>query len=750
MFYEAHTLNLDTNTWSKTPFEKRKDALKFVRDHVKYPGEYNLKYTQGVWNEQACIFQDNERKTGTGHYPNFVHGSADFRNHWQLEEEKCLFEGFLIYEKPSEGLQFVVPCLYYWYLNYCPIPDKVKQRDDFPEIYDGDLHYYLYILECILVREYGVVLKKRQSGYTLKNMSIKLNAIWFGRKAMSKIFAFDENKVKESWAFMTQYRDHNNRYCAWTRNFDPGKPLDWHMRRKQKDGSYRGRDCQAKGFTTKQNPSNGIGGSAKVIFGEESGANPTLDKTHEFITSNVAYGGLVTGLIIYSGAVGELDQAEPLKEFILHPTKHQFVPRPNNIEDDLEFGPEVGFFAPEWWNYMSVERDENDKPIGEALRCFDEWGNSNKELALKEIAMWRDKAKNKEPEKYRYYCSQRPLSIKEAFAFRKSMIFPANLVLNQEQRIERGDYACEYVDIVPNLNNELEIVKSNKQPVREFPIKESSKEKEGIIEMWERPFCYPARPELGKYYYASIDPVATGETVSSDSLFSIIIHKLDVEVTKHGENGAETHIEPGKIVCEWTGRFDDLNETNTRAERIVELYGAWTLCENNFTSFITHMMNRKKQYYLIPKKEILFLKELNANENVFQDYGWKNTGTLFSKNMLDYGVSYCKEVIDQQVESDGKIVKNIHGIERIPSLMIIREMKAYFLGLNVDRLIAFCAMACLLKVQLANKGYLKRIEYDKAPEANPDLYAKPRNFFTQRNMPNSKYVVMRNPFKNLK
>lgn len=747
-FHSAPTYNLDTKQWSETHFVKRRDTIVFIKSHVKYPGQYGLKYTQGVWNEQACIFQDNEKKTGHGSYPKHVKNSADFRKHWDFEEKKCLFEGFIIYKKPSENLEYAVPCLYYWYLNYCPIPDKVKQKDDFAEIYDGDLHYFLYILECILVREFGVVLKKRQSGYTLKNMAIMLNAIWFGRGAMSKIFASDENKVVESWSFMTQYRDHNNHNCAWTRSFDPSKPLDWIMRKKQTDGSYKGRNCKSKGFTTKQDPTNGIGGSAKVIFGEESGANATLDKTHEFITSNVSYGGLTTGLIIYSGAVGELDKAEPLKNFILHPRDNGFVSRPNNIPEDIEFGLEVGFFAPECWNYVSVERDEDDKPIGEAMRCFDESGNSDIPLALSEIGKWREIAKTKSPEKYRYYCSQRPLSIKEAFAFRKDSLWPMNLVEAQKRRIEEKQYPAEYLDIVSGKDGKLEFKKSHKFPIRDFPIVKTAVDKEGVIEVWERPV---SNPTFGMYY-AIVDPVRDGKTNTSTSLFSIIIYKNDVEVTRVSEGDTETFIESGKIVAVWTGRFDDPNKTNERGQYLAEIYNAWTLSEANASEFINHMINKKRQHLLVPKNQILFLKDLDSNVQSFQEYGWKNTGDIFVKHMIPYGLKFLKEEIYSTVLTNGTTIRKF-GVERIPDVMIFKEMEAYYQGMNADRLITFCSLAAFISIQHANRGYIKRVDYVEGVKQNIDknLYLKPNSFFREgKKFSDNKYNVKKGLFRNLK
>lgn len=749
-FYKSPTFNLDTNEWSYTEFESRKDTVVFIQSHFKYPGKYNLKYSEGVWNEPAKSFRKNEKINGlgNGHYPKFVIKSVDYKKHWDIEKEKCKFDGFIIYKKPSENLEYAVPCLYYFYLNYCPIPDKVKAKDDFPDIYDGDLHYFLYILQCILLRKYGVVLKKRQSGYTLKNMSILLNAIWFGNSAVSKIFASDEKKVKDSWTFMEKYRDHINRYAGWKRGCDPNKKLDWQIRRKQTDGSYKGNMSIAQGFTTKQDPTNGIGGSATVIFGEESGANPTLDITHEFITSNVALGGLTTGLIMYSGAVGELEKADPLKEFMFHPEDHDFLSCNNYIKEDIELGPKVGFFAPEWWNYVSVEEDEDGNQFGDVLRCFDEWGNSDEAKSLIEIAKNRKKAEKKSPEKFRYYCSQRPLSIKEAFAFRKESVFPLNLVGAQKQRIEDKKYPHEYLEIDKNENGIIEFKKTHKTPIREFPITKTNSDKEGCIEVWERPCVDP----VFGMYYATVDPIKDGKSTTSLSLFSIYIYKNDVEVTKVSNGETETFIEPGKIVAAWCGRFDDINDTNRRAQYLIEIYNAWALVEANASEFINHMINQKKQHHLVPKNQIMFLKDLGANLQSFQEYGWKNAGTLFRLNMLPYGVAFLKEEIDHETSTTGQVVKRVYGIERVPDIMLMKEMEAYHPDLNVDRIIAFCALASFVRVQHANRGYVKRVDKDNSTKKlDQSLYTVDKSFFKTRNTGgDSKYNLKKSGFRNLK
>lgn len=113
---------------------------------------------------------------------------------------------------------------------------------------------------------------------------------------------------------------------------------------------------------------------------------------------------------------------------------------------------------------------------------------------------------------------------------------------------------------------------------------------------------------------------------------------------------------------------------------------------------------------MVPKNMMLFLKDIGANANVFQEYGWKNVGTLFKGNLLSYGIEFLQEELDVETEPDGTVKKVIYGVERIPDPMLLKEMQAYQDGLNVDRLVAFCSLVAFAKVQQANRGMSKRTE----------------------------------------
>lgn len=471
------------------------------------------------------------------------------------------------------------------------------------------------------------------------------------------------------------------------------------------------------------------------FFYDEGGNAPTADVTYRYLRPAMRSGMITTGFFIIAGSVGELEKAEPLKKFIYYPKANGFYSVRNNLMDEKGSVGDTGLFIPEQWSMPPFIDKFGNSQVPEALEAL----NKEFERLKKDLSA----------EDYQLEVSQRPRNLAEAFAYREQSIFPLNLLKSQKRRIDDKKYPYELLDIEKDENGKVVFKKNFKLPIREYPITKNTVDKEGAIEVWERPF--KDNPEIGKYYYGSIDPVGEGRTVSSDSLVSIYIYKRNVEVTKQGQD-FENFIEPGKIVAAWCGRFDDINKTHDRLQYLLEIYGAWGLCENNISAFITHMIHKKKQHFLVPKNQIMFLKDLGANENVFAEYGWKNTGSLFKTHLLSQGIEFLKEEIDSELTTQGVVVKTIYGIERIPDIMLIKEMEEYQPGKNVDRLVAFCSLVAFVKVMEANYGFTKRLEIDdNYKKADKDLYAKSTSFFKTRNTStDSQYKINRSPFKNIK
>ena len=425
-----------------------------------------------------------------------------------------------------------------------------------------------------------------------------------------------------------------------------------------------------------------------------------MDTTYEFIRPALSSGMITTGLFIAAGSVGDLAKCQPLKQMMLHPEANGIYAVPSNLLDDKGTIGTSGLFIPEQWSMPPF---------------IDKYGNSQVEAALEAIQEER-KAWKKElsASLYQLRISQKPINIHEAFAYRNESIFPMHLVTKQIRRIEDKEYSIEYVNLERNDKGDVEIHRTNDLPITDFPVKKSQENKEGVVCIHERP------PSSGKIdwgtYYASVDPVDSSKSSTSDSLFSIYIYKNITEVTKIGlDKTIETKLEGDKIVAWWSGRFDDINKTHERAEMLIDLYNAWTIVEANRSNFTTHMINRKKQHMLVPRSQLLvFNKELKGLSEAQQDYGWKNSAPVWS-HLLGYALEYIKEITDQVFKQNTTdIVKTYYGIERIPDIMLLKEMAAYEDGKgNYDRLVAFAALVTFAKIQQANLIHRKVIREEK-------------------------------------
>jgi hypothetical protein len=677
--------------WNVTTFYTRDEFRDFIRSVFIDAGPdegYNLTVTVSKqFNIEARIFQKQ------GYYTHAPLKSKDFMAYWDEQKSKCRWG--VIY-KEGEKTWYVTRDYYMW-LNFLPIYDKEEKRFDFAKVRDAQYHMALY--ECLgeLSYKHLPILKKRQIASSYFHMAKLINAYWFEEGSVNKIGASLKDYISEkgSWRMLNEYRNFLNEHTAWYRPSEPDKIFSWQQRIKVRIGgrdTYRGNKSIITGTSFEKDPTNGVGGPVTYFFHEEAGIAPKMMDTYEFMRPAMQSGMMTTGTFIAAGSVGDLEQCQPLKDMILYPHRYGMFAVKTNLVDNKGTIGETGLFIPEQWSMPPY---------------IDEAGNSLVKEALEAIKEERKKwYKDLPPDQYQLRISQKPTTIEEAFATRKDSVFPPHLVSKQLQRIEDKEYSVEYLELYRDGEGKLKDKPSRKAPIMEFPISKKAEDKEGVICIYERP-CN--NPTFGMYY-ASVDPVGEGKTTTSDSLCSIYVYKTPVEVIKKDGETISQSIERDGIVASWCGRFDDIKKTHERLELLIEWYNAWTLVENNVSLFIHYMMERKKQRYLVPKNMMLFLKDIGANANVFQEYGWKNVGTLFKGNLLSYGIEFLQEELDVETEPDGTIKKVIYGVERIPDPMLLKEMQAYQDGLNVDRLVAFCSLVAFAKVQQANRGMSKRTE----------------------------------------
>lgn len=719
--------------WTTTIFHTREEFRDFVKSCFKDAGPdegYEFDATTLVFNAEARRFN------AVGYYCHAPFRSRDYVAYWDEQKLRCR-NGIIV---RSQGKTWYLTRDYYMWLNFLPIYDKEEKKFDFPKVRDAQYHMALYELMAELHYAHAGIIKKRQIASSYFHMAKIINQYYFEEGSVCKIGASLKDYINEkgSWRMLNEYRNFLNEHTAWYRPSDPDKVFTWQQRIKVRINgrdTYKGNKSLITGVSFEKDPTNGVGGPCTYFFHEEAGIAPKMMDTYEFIRPALQSGMITTGMFIAAGSVGDLDQCEPLRKMIIDPKLYSIFPVKTALLDEKGTVGYSGLFIPEQWSMPPyIDRYGNSviyTPTAEqADDIRTEWLRQGYDIALfdpqrgalqaiiEERKLWE---KDLDPSQYQLRISQKPTNIAEAFATRKEPVFPAHLTSHQLKRIEEKTYSTEYLDLFRDADGKVKDKPSRKQPIMEFPISKKTEDKTGVICVYERPI--PGAP--WGTYYASVDPVGEGKTTTSDSLCSIFIYKSLVEVTRTDESGKRTtHLERDRLVASWCGRFDDINKTHERLELLIEWYNAWTLVENNVSLFIQHMIQRKKQKYLVPKDMVLFLKDLGANRNVYQEYGWKNTGTLFKSHLLSYGIEYIKEEIDVETDSNGEILKTTFGVERIPDPMLLKEMQMYQDGLNVDRLVAFCALVAFVKIQQSNRGPIRRVELQDSKLENSGKISK--------------------------
>jgi hypothetical protein len=720
----------DNGEWQTTEFSDESEFAFFILSLFKEPGEYNFDETSYIFNKEARNFNDQS------YYCKSPFRSKDFIEYWEDQKNKC--RKGVIY-KNKRNVWYLTRDYYMW-LNFLPIYDKEEKKYGFAKVRDAQYHMALYELLAELCNEHAAILKKRQIASSYFHMAKLLNQYWFEEGSVCKIGASLKDYIndKGSWKFLEEYRDFLNEHTAWYRPSNPEKVLLWQQQIEVKIDSRKfkkGLKSKIQGASFEKNPTTGVGGPTTYFFHEEAGIAPKMMDTYEYLRPAMLSGMETTGMFIAAGSVGDLEQCKPLKEMILNPKAHGIRSVKTNLMDADGTESDAGLFIPEQWSMPPY---------------IDSFGNSLVEEALEAILKERKEWKaNLQPEQYQLRISQKPTNIAEAFAYRKESIFPQGLIHSQLKKIQDKEYSYEHIELERSKEGII-AKRSNKLPINKFPVNRKMHDKTGCLVVWERPVD---KPGFGMYY-ASIDPVSEGKTTTSDSLCSIFVYKNPVEITRETLDGIEHIIEKDKIVAAWCGRYDDINKTHQQLELIIEWYNAWTIVENNISLFIQHMISKRKQRYLVPKSQILFLKDLGSNKSVFSEYGWKNTGTLFKSHLISYGIEFLREEIDQEFDKEGNVISSTLGIDRIPDHMLLTEMLAYRPGVNVDRMVAFCALIAFAKVQQSNRGYSKRkeSELNNKLDNKKDLYKLKYSPF--KNIGRNKVIngkkFKRSGFKNFK
>ncbi len=748
MIYSIPTYSPDQG-WCYTEFNSRDEFRDFVKPLFKEPGQYHFDEVSRIAYEHSTRFMQK------GLYCEFQEDTTNYIDYWDTEKEKCR-QGVIIHN--GKGDTWYFSRSYYHWLNFLQIYDKRPdvKKFMFPDFRDVQYHICLYEELAFLSGKNAVILKRRQVASSYLHIARIFNKYIFEEGFTAKIGASDKGFIegqKGCWKYLNQYHNFSNSKTAWIRYNDPGRVYQWEQKIKhtkentegEKTDEVIGTQATIVGVTFDQDPVKGVGGAVDEFFYEEGGVAPTADISYGYLMEAMKEGTEISGFFAIAGSVGDLKQCGPLQRFMKSPVENDFYPVTSTLLDESGQEGISGLFIPVFWGLS-----------GKEFNFIDEYGNSLVDEAKAYIdKKYAEEKKNKDPHIYQLLVSQGPRNIAEAFAIRNESVFSLRYTAAQVKRIEDGEYYVFHAEMERDDNGKVVEKKCDREPIPYDSSKSvlmKMQDKRGCVLIHEKPIS--GAPWMT--YMGTIDPVERGATTTSESMACIYIWKNAIEVERTLSTGEkQIYLEGGKLVCEWVGRYDDVNDTNEMLSMIVEYYNAYTMCENNKPSWIQYMRFKKKQIYMAKGKDMVFDKEMELKQTVHEPYGINMTDGLWQK-LLEYGIDFLSEKLGVRKSEDG-MEKPIYGVERISYIWLLREMQAYNPNdkkANYDRLKTFCILIGFIKAQEAIKGTQRRVERsDEDIAKNKELYDKLKQGRSPfHNMGQSKQVqskVRRNPFHNM-
>lgn len=692
-YFEKPSDNTLSTEYGYVEFPTKEHFIEYLWKQFKFPGQYQYNNITQYVKMTSSHFEKHNI------YCDFVEGTYEYREFWNKEKEKCL-NGVIIFDGQHE---WYFPGDYYFWLNYLPIYNKSKKRNTFPEL--RDVQHYMALYECLAehMGKHAVIVKRRQIASSYYHMAKLIHRLWFYQSPFLKLISSSSNYIETDWKYLSEYRDFLNTYSGWYRPMQPDTYLHWEQKQEIRENGikrYVGLKGILKAFVISDDPTAGVGGPTTLAFYEEPGISRNILDTFHYMLPSMMDGMTSTGLFIAAGSVGDMDQSKGLRSLMYDGEMYNILMVDNPMVDEHGSIRKTGLFIPEQYGMPPY---------------IDEYGNSLVTEALESIRKEREKLKRLTIDEYRIYLSQRPITLEEAFYSRRESRFPMDMVNKQKQRIREGKFPYECVELRRRADGSIEATTTNKRPIDIYPTPSDYPYKEGAIQVWEKPI--PNAPP--HTYIASVDPISEDKTITSNSLFSIYVMRSYIEKRVVSEEDVEAYVMQPQIVACWTGRLENIEKTNEQAMLLAEWYNARIICENNVSTFINYAIKQKQSHRLMTKNELLFLKELNYNNTVMQEYGWRNTGDLFRNHMISYLIQFMKEEIGEEAlpmkekTEDGSlrsITRKVYGIERIPDLMLLEEIDGFENDKNTDRLVAVAALITYLYIRTANYGYQRMVE----------------------------------------
>lgn len=314
-----------------------------------------------------------------------------------------------------------------------------------------------------------------------------------------------------------------------------------------------------------------------------------------------------------------------------------------------------------------------------------------------------------------------PLEVDDIFLNEDTNIFDIEAAKRQKARLLSQERTGTPV-ILFNDGEKISHEFTDKQPITNFPLK-SSDLKDAPVVIYEFPL---ENPPYG-LYVAGVDPYRQGQAAYSTSLGSVYIYKRMHDIT--GEKYQDM------FVASYCARPDKKETWEEQARLLIKYYNARTLCENDDISFIEYMKSKGDAHYL--EKQPEWLKEVVPGTTVKRDYGVHRSADKIRDYLHNCLKKYMEEVVYQEKDDDGNIIKEITGVSKIFDPVLLEEIIQYNDQGNFDRIVAAeLAIAQALKMdpilgKVGGSGD-DRLKAFFRPNKNNQLFTESRGLFQRK------------------
>ena len=662
--------------------------------------DFNKKiFNTDKFRQAALFFQKH------GSYTLAPRGTTDYIQYWDQETKRCLYG----YVAPDGD---AITGYHYFYLNYFPILRLVKttytdrygrvrekriRTTEFADFYDYDYYYFNAIEEAEENAHHMAVLKARNKGYSFKGASMLVRNYELIPSSQNFVVASDKKYllgdgiITKAWAGM----DFIDKHTAWAKQ----RIIDTQLQRKsgfkitdefgkQTDDGYL---SSIIGITAKSNPDAVRGTRGRLLLFEEAGKFNGILDAWSMARQSMEEGDTQVGVMIAFGTGGSSDSDfDGLKELFYHPTGYNIMPF-DNIWDEKAQGTNCGFFIPAWSNISSVDI-ETGKRI-----YMDVDGNSLRDKAIQFEIDERNKVREGASKDLAIdrFVAENPLNPQEACLELGGNIFPKKLLMQQLSKIrtnEKLKNMKHIVDLSWDGNGKVMATEKKTGDITEYPLGKDKKP-DGSVVIWE----YPIKDPPYGLYIAGMDPYDHDDSFTN-SLGSMFIYKR----FKSGEAWTDV------IVAEYSGRPSTAEEYYENARKLLLLYNAKLLFENERKGIYPYFTNKHCDYLLADQPDKV-ISEIFKDSKVA-----RRKGCHMTKQIRQYAEGKIKEWLEEEYEQGHP------NLERIYSEPLLEEL-IYDNGVrNVDRVIALC-MTMIYREEL----YEIKIKESKEINKEVELFDQP-------------------------